>query len=245
MERLDREHRPYPLHLGVTEAGGGDEGRIKSAAGIATLLDDGLGDTVRVSLTEDPVNEVPVAQELVRQFTAGFEPAGNPVIEVVETRDPLDPVRRSAARVEAGPMALGGEEVPRVELVVPPGGAREAAALLALRPPVEGIDVPVADGAGLDAAVAFLAQFPAGVVTALADAGERCGACRRVHAPRNVGVQRRPASAPRRRRRRRDRRAGCAAGGLPVLVLLRRTARRRRGDRAFASALAAVAGARA
>ncbi|MCU0225000.1 MAG: (E)-4-hydroxy-3-methylbut-2-enyl-diphosphate synthase [Acidobacteria bacterium] len=167
VERLDREHRPYPLHLGVTEAGGGDEGRIKSASGIATLLADGLGDTVRVSLTEDPVNEIPVARELVRQFTAPFETnsAPSPPLEVIERRDPLDPVRRPAARVEAGPIAFGGDEVPRVELLVPPGGAREAAALLALRPPVEAVDVPVADAATLDAAAAFLAQFPAGVLT--------------------------------------------------------------------------------
>ncbi|MCU0254020.1 MAG: flavodoxin-dependent (E)-4-hydroxy-3-methylbut-2-enyl-diphosphate synthase, partial [Acidobacteria bacterium] len=166
VERLDREHRPYPLHLGVTEAGGGDEGRIKSAAGIATLLADGLGDTIRVSLTEDPVNEIPVAQELVRQFAAPGDQAGKPsAVQVVERRDPLDPQRRAAARIEAGPSAFGGEEVPRVELVTPPGGAREAALLLALRPPIEVVDVPLSDAAGLDAAAAFLGQFPAGVVT--------------------------------------------------------------------------------
>ncbi|NJN63935.1 MAG: (E)-4-hydroxy-3-methylbut-2-enyl-diphosphate synthase, partial [Acidobacteria bacterium] len=67
-QRLDAQGSRYPLHLGVTEAGGGDEGRIKSAAGIATLLLEGLGDTVRVSLTEDPVHEVPVARELVQLF---------------------------------------------------------------------------------------------------------------------------------------------------------------------------------
>jgi (E)-4-hydroxy-3-methylbut-2-enyl-diphosphate synthase len=59
----------YPLHLGVTEAGDGEDGRIKSAVGIGTLLEDGIGDTVRVSLTEDPEFEIPVCRDLVRRYT--------------------------------------------------------------------------------------------------------------------------------------------------------------------------------
>ncbi len=59
----------YPLHLGVTEAGDGTDGRIKSAIGIGALLEDGLGDTIRVSLTEDAVHEIPVAIELVKNTT--------------------------------------------------------------------------------------------------------------------------------------------------------------------------------
>ena len=59
----------YPLHLGVTEAGSGDEGRIKSAAGIGTLLEDGIGDTIRVSLTEDPEAEIPVAKTLINRYS--------------------------------------------------------------------------------------------------------------------------------------------------------------------------------
>ena len=59
----------YPLHLGVTEAGDGEDGRIKSAVGIGTLLEDGLGDTVRVSLTEDPEFEIPVCRDLVKRYT--------------------------------------------------------------------------------------------------------------------------------------------------------------------------------
>ena len=58
----------FPLHVGVTEAGGGDSGRIKSCVGIATLLEEGIGDTIRVSLTEDPVNEIPVAQYLAARY---------------------------------------------------------------------------------------------------------------------------------------------------------------------------------
>jgi (E)-4-hydroxy-3-methylbut-2-enyl-diphosphate synthase len=60
--------KPYPLHLGVTEAGDGEDGRVKSALGIGTLLEDGLGDTIRVSLTEEPEAEIPVAQALARRY---------------------------------------------------------------------------------------------------------------------------------------------------------------------------------
>ena len=58
----------YPLHLGVTEAGDGEDGRIKSAAGIGTLLEDGIGDTIRVSLTEDPEFEIPVCKDIVKRY---------------------------------------------------------------------------------------------------------------------------------------------------------------------------------
>ena len=61
----------YPLHLGVTEAGDGEDGRIKSAVGIGTLLEDGIGDTIRVSLTEDPELEIPVCRDLVKRYTVG------------------------------------------------------------------------------------------------------------------------------------------------------------------------------
>ena len=66
----------FPLHLGVTEAGGGDEGRIKSAVGIGTLLGEGIGDTVRVSLTEDPVHEIPAGQRIVAAVAEGYTPRG-------------------------------------------------------------------------------------------------------------------------------------------------------------------------
>ena len=59
------ENMNYPLHLGVTEAGDGEDGRIKSALGIGTLLYEGIGDTIRVSLTEPPENEIPVAKKLL------------------------------------------------------------------------------------------------------------------------------------------------------------------------------------
>src|SRR5882762_8927608 len=61
----------YPLHLGVTEAGDGEDGRIKSAIGIGSLLEDGIGDTIRVSLTEDPEFEIPVCKDLVKRYEGG------------------------------------------------------------------------------------------------------------------------------------------------------------------------------
>ena len=68
VKRMEKEHMAFPLHLGVTEAGEGEDGRIKSAVGIGALLAEGIGDTVRVSLSEAPENEIPVAQELVDYF---------------------------------------------------------------------------------------------------------------------------------------------------------------------------------
>ena len=67
-DRLDSEGYNYPLHLGVTEAGDGDYGRIKSTAGIGTLLAEGLGDTIRVSLTEAPEKEIPVCYSILQSL---------------------------------------------------------------------------------------------------------------------------------------------------------------------------------
>lgn len=69
VKTMDREDMAFPLHLGVTEAGEGEDGRIKSAVGIGALLADGIGDTIRVSLSETPENEIPVAQDLVEYFS--------------------------------------------------------------------------------------------------------------------------------------------------------------------------------
>ena len=70
VEEMEKEGMAFPLHLGVTEAGDGEDGRIKSAVGIGTLLGDGIGDTIRVSLTEDPAKEIPVAKKL-RDYITG------------------------------------------------------------------------------------------------------------------------------------------------------------------------------
>ena len=80
--RMAEEGMSFPLHLGVTEAGDGEDGRIKSAVGIGTLLGEGLGDTIRVSLTEDPENEIPVAKKLRDYITAREN--HRPIIEPIE-----------------------------------------------------------------------------------------------------------------------------------------------------------------
>ena len=69
-QMMEEFNECYPLHLGVTEAGDGEDGRVKSAAGIGTLLEDGIGDTIRVSLTEDPELEIPVCRDLVKRYEA-------------------------------------------------------------------------------------------------------------------------------------------------------------------------------
>lgn len=80
VHHMMREDMDYPLHLGVTEAGDGEDGRVKSAVGIGALLEDGLGDTVRVSLTEEPEAEIPVAKALVDRYSArrGHDPIPEP-----------------------------------------------------------------------------------------------------------------------------------------------------------------------
>jgi len=99
----------YPLHLGVTEAGDGEDGRIKSAIGIGSLLADGIGDTIRVSLTEDAVHEVPVAQALVEAIPRGGCETG-----VRENWNPFEYERRKSEVQERGEYALGGTELMRV-----------------------------------------------------------------------------------------------------------------------------------
>lgn len=129
--KADEELRfAYPLHLGVTEAGDGDEGRIKSAMGIGALLEDGLGDTIRVSLTEDPVHEVPVGFAIVRKYNDAFlvrgdkghlpvkhvlSPALEPVRHELLPFDPFSYSRRVSRTVSLGDEVVGGEWLPRVE----------------------------------------------------------------------------------------------------------------------------------
>jgi (E)-4-hydroxy-3-methylbut-2-enyl-diphosphate synthase len=104
---MDAEGMHYPLHLGVTEAGDGEDGRIKSAVGIGALLEDGLGDTIRVSLTEAPEAELPVARMLVERYEARPH-ADRPAVPL--SFDPYSYARRST-REAAG---MGGKQVPRV-----------------------------------------------------------------------------------------------------------------------------------
>jgi (E)-4-hydroxy-3-methylbut-2-enyl-diphosphate synthase len=100
----------YPLHLGVTEAGDGEDGRIKSAIGIGTLLEDGVGDTIRVSLTEDPEFEIPVCKDLVKRYVG--RDFSNNLLEKTETLpfSPFDHLRR----VTYNASNIGGSHVPVV-----------------------------------------------------------------------------------------------------------------------------------
>jgi len=109
VNRMMQENMNYPLHLGVTEAGEGEDGRIKSAVGIGTLLEDGLGDTIRVSLTEEPELEIPVARALAERYRN--RSAHNPISEV--SAWPVHPFehRRRASRSEEN---IGGKSVPVV-----------------------------------------------------------------------------------------------------------------------------------
>lgn len=101
----------YPIHLGVTEAGDGEDGRIKSAVGIGSLLADGIGDTIRVSLTEDSVHEIPVARELAALFAGNCEGWTG---EKKLSFDPFSYTRRESSKVTVNGIPLGGDEVPRV-----------------------------------------------------------------------------------------------------------------------------------
>ncbi|MEO5718923.1 MAG: (E)-4-hydroxy-3-methylbut-2-enyl-diphosphate synthase [Chthoniobacterales bacterium] len=123
-----REEGPdwnYPIHLGVTEAGEGEDARIKSAIGIGSLLRDGIGDTIRVSLTEDSIHEIPVAKALISSVAAVCdrrEPRPTPpaVIDRRYSFDPFSYQRRAAETIGVpgvgGVISLGGEETVRVAI---------------------------------------------------------------------------------------------------------------------------------
>jgi (E)-4-hydroxy-3-methylbut-2-enyl-diphosphate synthase len=99
----------YPIHLGVTEAGDGEDGRIKSAIGIGSLLADGIGDTVRVSLTEDAIHEIPVCYALVKPYNEGKPGQAAPLQGVAEVSyDPFSYERRASERLTVQGVELGG-----------------------------------------------------------------------------------------------------------------------------------------
>jgi (E)-4-hydroxy-3-methylbut-2-enyl-diphosphate synthase len=109
--KLEEENfKPYPLHLGVTEAGDGEDGRIKSSVGIGTLLEDGLGDTVRVSLTEEPEVEAPVAKIMVDRYD---KRAGHKTIKPIE-HYPINPFEYSRRITREVSNFGGSHHVPRV-----------------------------------------------------------------------------------------------------------------------------------
>ena len=101
----------YPLHLGVTEAGDGEDGRIKSAVGIGTLLEDGIGDTIRVSLTEDPELEIPVCKDLVKRYPANRIKGADMIPKIDQLPySPFEYKRRETVQIST----IGSKSVPVV-----------------------------------------------------------------------------------------------------------------------------------
>lgn len=114
----------YPLHLGVTEAGDGEDGRIKSAIGIGTLLEDGIGDTIRVSLTEDPEFEIPVCKDLVKRYQAASQKseAGSWDSEISLPYSPFEYRRRetfSVANIGGGQVPVVIGDLSKIEKITP------------------------------------------------------------------------------------------------------------------------------
>ena len=126
VETMVAEGMNYPLHLGVTEAGDGEDGRIKSAVGIGTLLEDGLGDTVRVSLTEEPEAEAPVAIALVERYSSRKSKVVSPKSQVLSLKSETQDLRLETSDSNHSPYEykkrntyeanafIGGHMVPRV-----------------------------------------------------------------------------------------------------------------------------------
>ncbi len=177
VERMQREDMHYPLHLGVTEAGDGEDGRIKSAIGIGSLLLDGLGDTIRVSLTEDSVYEIPVARAIAEKAmslwhsapggmtkdegqtsgTAAAPRSSSAIRHFESPTDSIDPFhfsRREPARLQlSADCVVGPEQPPRVivrTLLADLGEAvKQFAAPRLIDTPAEGVLVEIGSSADL------------------------------------------------------------------------------------------------
>ena len=164
VERMDQEDMHYPLHLGVTEAGDGEDGRIKSAIGIGSLLLDGLGDTIRVSLTEDSVYEIPVARAIADKAMSLWQPSDLP--PGADRIDPYHFTKRATTPLAFSPTCLvGPEQPPRVIVRVAavaalPAAARELASPKLKDTPPEGLLVPVADAGDLASLCEIAATTP-------------------------------------------------------------------------------------
>ena len=182
--RLDAEGPDwnYPIHLGVTEAGDGEDGRIKSAIGIGALLLDGIGDTIRVSLTEDSEEEIPVCRAIIDRFAAApASPASDPSWPAPRF-DPFDYRRRASAVQSCGAHDFGGDRTVRVfaprpvwdalahkldrlgdfkpEIILEDAGVhmidpREALVVDAINAQADPCIVSVADGVPMDVVPAF------------------------------------------------------------------------------------------
>ena len=186
VERMNGEDMHYPLHLGVTEAGDGEDGRIKGAIGIGSLLLDGLGDTIRVSLTEDSVYEIPVAQLIAEKAMSLWRGATEiPAARASADSDGVDPfafTRRATAPLRLGASCpVGPGSPPRVIVRVKSADAESiATSFRSVRPadtPVEGVVVSAESPAELDAlqakaAADALSQAPGFIVV---DLGQEIG----------------------------------------------------------------------
>ncbi|MSU23023.1 MAG: 4-hydroxy-3-methylbut-2-en-1-yl diphosphate synthase [Opitutus sp.] len=164
VERMAREDMHYPLHLGVTEAGDGEDGRIKSAIGIGSLLLDGLGDTIRVSLTEDSVYEIPVARAIAdKAMSLWGHAAGESATDSV---DPYHFAKRETATLTLGAQcSVGPGQPPRVIVRVSsvtdlPAAARELSSPKLKDTPAEGLLVPLATPGELAVLCEIAARTP-------------------------------------------------------------------------------------
>lgn len=167
VQRMAQEDMHYPLHLGVTEAGDGEDGRIKSAIGIGSLLLDGLGDTIRVSLTEDSVYEIPVARAIAEKAMSLWVP-GRALQEdpATDSIDPYHFTKREPAPLTLGENAtVGPEQPPRVITRIAsvaglPAAATQLAAKALKETRAEGLLVPLASPGDLAALCEFAARTP-------------------------------------------------------------------------------------
>jgi 1-hydroxy-2-methyl-2-(E)-butenyl 4-diphosphate synthase len=175
VERMQQENMHYPLHLGVTEAGDGEDGRIKSAIGIGSLLLDGLGDTIRVSLTEDSVYEIPVARALAEKAMSLWQPArpelstlnSQPSTPATDSLDPFHFTRRETTPVALAPSLLTGPDHPprvlaRLASVSALSNLKSQISNPLPDTPTEGIIVPVFGLPDLAELVDHLNALPAG-----------------------------------------------------------------------------------
>ncbi|MEO5958144.1 MAG: flavodoxin-dependent (E)-4-hydroxy-3-methylbut-2-enyl-diphosphate synthase, partial [Opitutaceae bacterium] len=169
--RMAERDMHYPLHLGVTEAGDGEDGRIKSAIGIGSLLLDGLGDTIRVSLTEDSVYEIPVARAIADKAMSLWETpvAAHPVSNRFEESDSIDPYhftkREIAPQQLAESVAIGAEQPPRVivrlaSIATLADSARQLAARSLKDSPAEGLLLPITTVGDLAELCSMIASTP-------------------------------------------------------------------------------------
>jgi (E)-4-hydroxy-3-methylbut-2-enyl-diphosphate synthase len=166
--RMDQLGMDYPFHLGVTEAGDGEDGRIKSAVGIGALLEDGIGDTIRVSLTEDSVHEIPVCQELVKPYNVPVnlrQTLASVPFKFSEKRDPFTYGRWKTHEVHLGDLTIGAENTICVEI---PVALQSPTAVETIRSITTGADtvaeviqLKVQDAKACEAAEELINQFPA------------------------------------------------------------------------------------